>query len=201
MPDDPYADPATGVMHNRLGLSTAEELEAAEREITHAALIFLKESPVQPSYDLGHLCAIHLRIFGDIYDWAGQLRTVAIAKGSWFCLPRYIEPAAAEIFAQLGKEHFLRRLAREEFLDRLTFYLGEVNAVHPFREGNARTIKLACDLLAAQTDRPILRYEESDAGQAAYIEAAKAAFSRNYEPLARLIVEALERGRQAPPTA
>jgi cell filamentation protein len=61
MPEDPYADPATGVLHNKLGLSTAEELEAAEREITHAALIFLKESPVQPSYDLGHLCAIHLR--------------------------------------------------------------------------------------------------------------------------------------------
>ena len=91
MPEDPYADPATGVLRNKLGLSTAGELEAAEREITHAALIFLKESPVPPSYDLGHLCAIHRRIFGDIYDWAGQLRTVAIAKGSWFCLPQYIE--------------------------------------------------------------------------------------------------------------
>jgi cell filamentation protein len=52
MPEDPYADPATGVLRNRLGLSTAGELETAEREITHAALIFLKESPVQPSYDL-----------------------------------------------------------------------------------------------------------------------------------------------------
>jgi cell filamentation protein len=80
MPQDPYADPVTGVLRNKLGLSAAGELETAEREITHAALIFLKESPVQPSYDLGHLCAIHRRIFGDIYEWAGQLRTVAIAK-------------------------------------------------------------------------------------------------------------------------
>ena len=53
MPEDPYADPVAGVLRNKLGLSTPGELETAEREITHAALIFLKEAPVQPSYDLG----------------------------------------------------------------------------------------------------------------------------------------------------
>jgi fido (protein-threonine AMPylation protein) len=42
VPDDPSADPLTGVLRNRLGLSTAGELETAEREITHAALIFVK---------------------------------------------------------------------------------------------------------------------------------------------------------------
>ena len=105
MPDDPYADPVTGVLRNKLGLSTAGELETAEREITHAALIFLKEAPVLPSYDLGHLCAIHRRIFGDVYDWAGQLRTVAIAKGTWFCLPQYIESAAAEVFRALHDDN------------------------------------------------------------------------------------------------
>jgi len=97
VPEDPYTDPVTGALRNRLGLRTAEELQAAEREITHAALILLKESPVPPSYDLRHLRAVHRRIFGDIYDWAGQLRTVAIAKGSWFCLPQYIESSSAEI--------------------------------------------------------------------------------------------------------
>jgi cell filamentation protein len=79
---DPYSDPVTGVLLNKLGLSTAAELEAAEREITHAALILLRESPVEPSYDLVHLRAIHRRIFGEIYAWAGEIRTVSIAKGS-----------------------------------------------------------------------------------------------------------------------
>jgi cell filamentation protein len=55
MPEDPYADPATGVLRNKLGLSTSAELEDAEREITHAALIFLKESPAAPAYELRHL--------------------------------------------------------------------------------------------------------------------------------------------------
>jgi cell filamentation protein len=114
---DPYSDPVTGVPYNWLKLRAAAALEAAEREITHAALILLDESPVSPSYDLPHLREIHRRIFGDIYKWAGQIRTVAIAKTAVFCLPQYVESSAAVIFRELQ---------------------GEVNALHPFREGNGR---------------------------------------------------------------
>ena len=149
MPDDPYADPVTGVLRNKLGLITTGELEAAEREITHAALIFLRESPVPPTYDLRHLRAIHRRIFGDLYDWAGQLRTVAIAKGTWFCLPQYIESAAADVFRALHDENLLRGLPRDAFTERLTYYLGEVNAVHPFREGNGRAQRAFFEQLAS----------------------------------------------------
>ncbi len=148
MPDHPYTDPVTGVLRNKLGLSTAGQLEAAEREITHAALILLREAPVHPTYDLPHLCTIHRRIFGHVYDWAGQVRTVGIAKGSLFCLPQYIEPSAAEIFRHLRNENFLRSLEREAFIGRLTYYLGEVNAIHPFREGNGRTQRAFFEQLA-----------------------------------------------------
>ena len=99
MPDDPYTEAATGVLRNKLGLSTAALLEAAEREITHAALILLRESPVRPTYDLSHLRAIHGKIFADIYDWAGQLRTVAIGKGTLFCLP---QPSCAAMPSRCG---------------------------------------------------------------------------------------------------
>lgn len=149
MADDPYIDPVTGVLRNKLGLAIAAQLEAAEREITHAALILLQESPPHATYDLSHLCEIHRRTFGDIYDWAGQVRTVAIAKGSMFCLPQFIESAAAEICRQLRDENFLRGLARDHFVGRVTYYLGEVNAVHPFREGNGRTQRAFFEQLAA----------------------------------------------------
>lgn len=149
MPEDPYADPATGVLRNKLGLSTPEELAIAEREITHAALILLTETPVLPSYNLAHLCAVHRRIFGDIYDWAGQIRTVAISKGSLFCLPQYIESSAAEIFRALHSENLLRGLPRDVFTERLTYYLGEINALHPFREGNGRAQRAFCEQLAS----------------------------------------------------
>jgi cell filamentation protein len=137
--EDPYKNPITGVLYNKLGLGTAAEIEAAEREITHAALILLDETPVPSSYDLPHLRAIHKRIFGDIYEWAGQLRTVAIAKGAMFCLPQYIEPSPTVIFRELRGEEGLRGLGRDAFTRRLAYFLGEVNALHPFREGNGRT--------------------------------------------------------------
>ena len=138
MPEDPYSDPVSGVLYNKLGLGTVAGLGAAEREITHAALILLDESPVSASYDLAHLREIHRRIFGDIYQWAGQIRTVAIAKGAMFCLPQYIDSSAAVIFGELHGEDCLRGLRRDAFVGRLAYYLGEVNALHPFREGNGR---------------------------------------------------------------
>jgi len=75
---------------------------------------------------------------------------------------------------------------------------GEFLVIHPFREGNARAIKLATDLLAAQTARPLLAYDETGEGQQAYIEAAKAAFKRNYTLLIEIIRGALARARQRP---
>jgi len=138
MPEDPYSDPVTGVLYNKLGLGAAADLESAEREITHAALILLDASPVSPSYDLAHLREIHRRIFGDIYQWAGQIRTVAIAKGAMFCLPQYIDSSATVIFGELHGEDCLHSLRRDAFVRRLAYYLGEVNALHPFREGNGR---------------------------------------------------------------
>lgn len=133
-----------------------------ESALGAAAPIYLKETPVQPSYDLQHLRVIHRRIFGDIYEWAGQLRTVAIAKGTWFCLPQSIEPAAADIFKALHGESLPRGLNRDAFTDRLTYYLGEVNAVHPFREGNGRAQRAFFEQLASDAGF-ILDWQHLDA--------------------------------------
>lgn len=190
MPGDPYADPATGVLRNELGLSTAAAPEAAEREITHASLILLRETPVRPAYDLAHLCEVHRRIFGDLYGWAGQVRTVAIAKGSMFCLPQYIEPSAAEIFRQLRNENFLRGLARDTFIDRLTYYLGEVNAVHPFREGNGRTQRAFFEQLADDAGFT-LAWQRLDAGR--NIAASAAIMHGDPEPMRKMLNELVQK--------
>jgi cell filamentation protein len=189
MPDDPYADPVTGVLRNKLGLSTAAALEAAEREITHAALILLRETPVRPAYDLAHLCEVHRRIFGDIYGWAGQVRTVAIAKGTMFCLPQYIRPSAVEIFRQLRDENFLRGLNRDAFVDRLTYYLGEVNAVHPFREGNGRTQRAFFEQLTDDAGFT-LAWQRLDAGR--NIAASAAIMRGDAAPMRKMLDELLQ---------
>jgi cell filamentation protein len=184
VPGDPYTDPVTGVLRNKLRLDTAEELAAAERDITHAALILIRESPVRAAYDLPHLCAIHRRIFGDIYEWAGQIRTVAIAKGSPFCLPQYIESSSAEIFRVLRGENSLRGLARGPFIDRLTFYLGEVNAIHPFREGNGRTQRAFFEQLARDAGFT-LNWQHLDAAR--NIEASAAIMHGDAEPMRKML--------------
>jgi cell filamentation protein len=184
VPEDPYTDPATGILLNKLGLRTAGELESAEREITHAALILLRESPVRPAYDLPHLCAIHQRIFGDLYEWAGQVRTVAIAKGNLFCLPQYIESSSADIFRALRGENFLRGLERRPFIDRLTYYLGEVNAVHPFREGNGRTQRAFFEQLARDAGFTV-NWQHLDAAR--NVEASAAIMRGDAEPMQKLL--------------
>ena len=190
MPEDPYSDPVTGVLYNKLGLGTAAGLEAAEREITHAALILLDESPVSPSYDLPHLQEIHKRIFGDIYEWAGQIRTVAIAKGAMFCLPQYIDSSAAVIFGELHDEDCLRGLRRDAFVGRLAHYLGEVNALHPFREGNGRAQRAFFGQLARDAGFT-LAWQHLD--PARNVEASAAIMRGDPEPM-REMLDALTRG-------
>lgn len=184
MPYDPYSDPVTGVLCNKLGLGTAAGLEAAEREITHAALILLHESPVAATYDLLHLREIHRRIFGDIYEWAGQIRTVTIAKGATFCLPQYIGSAAGAMFGELGDENFLRGLTRDAFIERLAYYLDEVNALHPFREGNGRTQRAFFGQLARDAGF-VLSWQHLDAAR--NIEASVASMRGDLEPMRKML--------------
>lgn len=135
---DPYCDPETGLLVNRLGITTQSELERVERDLTSFALLRIRDRPLPGQYDLAHLQDFHQAIFADLYPWAGEIRTVAISKGNLFCLPQFIEPSAKAIFGALRDERKLRGLSRHLFLDRLAHYLGEVNALHPFREGNGR---------------------------------------------------------------
>jgi cell filamentation protein len=186
VPQDPYSDPVTRVLYNKLGIRSATALEAAEREITHAALILLEESPVPASYDLPHLQEIHERIFGDIYGWAGQIRTVTIAKGTMFCLPQHIRSSAIAIFHELHDEHCLRGLGLNSFVERLAHYLGEVNALHPFRDGNGRAQRAFCRQLAREAGFT-LDWQHLDPGR--NVEASIASMRGNSGPMTEMLSE------------
>jgi cell filamentation protein, protein adenylyltransferase len=137
---DPYLDPASGVLRNLLGITDAQELSRVEAALTASRLVDLERHRLPGGYDLAHLRAFHRRIFGDVYDWAGQLRTVSIAKaGEVFCLPQHLESYATDVFGRLAAADRLRGLPRERFISQLAELLGDVNALHPFREGNGRT--------------------------------------------------------------
>jgi cell filamentation protein len=186
VPDDPYLDPATGILYNKLGITTAPALEAAEREITHITLSQLSVSPVPPTYDLSHLRVIHRAVFHPIYEWAGEIRMVAIAKSHYFCLPQFIEPYAADVFGALRKENCLHGLDRAAFVDRLTHYLGEVNAIHPFREGNGRTQRVFFEQLAGDAGFGI-KWQRMDPAQ--NVEASIAIMRGDPAPMRAMLEE------------
>lgn len=136
---DPYLDPASGVLKNRLGITDPATLEEIEASLVATRSFELSRTPLKGGFDLAHLEAIHRPLFGDVYEWAGELRTVDINKGgTQFGHHAYLATAAAEVFQKLAGEKHLAGLAPAMFSERAAWYLGELNALHPFREGNGR---------------------------------------------------------------
>lgn len=138
MTADPYLDPDTGVLRNRLGIVDSGMLRRVEADLSLAALADLGTRILPGRYDLAHLCSFHREIFGDVYTWAGEVRVVGIAKSDPFCLPQHIASYSGEVFSALAADHYLRGYDRTEFVAKLTHSFAEVNAIHPFREGNGR---------------------------------------------------------------
>src|ERR1700724_1971512 len=87
-----------------------------------------------------HYRTIHRHLFQDIYAWAGKFRTVRIAKqGSAFCYPEYIAGEMQRLFSEFARRKHFRGLARSEFSAKVAHLVADLNAIHPFREGNGRT--------------------------------------------------------------
>lgn len=118
---DPYLDPSTGVLINKLGIIDAERLQQVAADISAARLNELAARPLPGTYDLAHLRGFHRIIFGDVFAWAGQIRTVQISKQTGFCLPQHIESYAAGEFVKLARDGYLRNLASEEFIQKLAY--------------------------------------------------------------------------------
>lgn len=136
---DHYLDPETGVLKNKLGIKDEDELKKAEASLVAWRSFQLSESPIQGRFDLEHLKAIHKHLFGDIYEWAGEIRDIDLAKDdSYFANHRHIVSAVRPIFKKLAEENYLNGLDTAGFSERAAYYLGEINALHPFRDGNGR---------------------------------------------------------------
>ena len=148
---DPYCYPQSDVLRNLFGLQNQTDLSKAEADITLLRIGQLQRRPIAGKFDLDHLKAIHRHIFRDVYPWAGELRIVSMSKGaSLFCRHEFISTEGERIFGQLRKESVLRSLPQDNFCERLAYYFGEINALHPFREGNGRTQRTMLEAIAKQ---------------------------------------------------
>lgn len=134
---DPLCYPGTTVLINLLDIRDQSELDEVE-----LALFLTRADEPLPAGELDypHYCGLHRHLFQDVYAWAGRPRTIRIGKGgNWFCYPEHIATEMARVFGELGNTDRLPDLDSVGFAGHAAHIVAEINAVHPFREGNGRT--------------------------------------------------------------
>lgn len=138
MPDSKYCYPNSDVLKNKLNITDARKLFIAESKFTTLRLKDLQKHPIEGNFDYKHLKAIHEYIFQDIYEWAGEERTVEIGKGNIFCLTRCIPEYANSVFSKYFQQCYAAKNDFGLFIKVFSENYGDLNALHPFREGNGR---------------------------------------------------------------
>lgn len=137
-----YCYPGTEILINKLDIKDDGLLKEAEALYSAQRLLELAVEPVSGNFDLQHLQRIHYHIFQDIYPFAGLIREENISKdGTPFAQTQYILPFATDLFNKLKSESHLETTKIELFSNRAAYYMAEINAIHPFREGNGRVTR------------------------------------------------------------
>jgi cell filamentation protein len=188
MNEDPYLYPGTTVLKNKLGIRNGAELDAVERRLVTERIA---EGSPKGKFDLNHLRKIHRHLFQDVYAWAGEIRTVEISKGrSQFQFRQYIETGMADVHRRLVQADFLKGLPPEAFAAKAAEIIGDVNYVHPFREGNGRTQLQYLSQLAEQAGHRIM---VARLDRAAWMGASEESHHGRYAAMADSIAAALGR--------
>jgi len=183
-----YRYPGSTVLRNRLDIRDAEGLEFAERVLVRQRM---EEGCPGGDFDLTHLQAIHHHLFQDVYDWAGEIRLVPLAKSeSRFFPPDRIGLAMQDIHSRIVKQGYLRGLRPDRFAQEAASIIGDVNVVHPFREGNGRAQVLYLQQLGERAGHKIdLTRLERERWIEASIRASRA--DPDYDPMRDCIRDAM----------
>lgn len=127
-------------MENKFGIKNSAELARKEERISKKRAVELFENGMLENLEAGKfqtLCEIHKYLFDDIYDFAGKIRTVNISKGNFRFAPlMYLETAIKNV----------DKMPQNTFDEIVEKYV-EMNIVHPFREGNGRSMRIWLDMM------------------------------------------------------
>ncbi|MXP20135.1 cell filamentation protein Fic [Gordonia sp. HNM0687] len=163
-----YFIPGTEVLRNRVGATMPDDLRDAENDLVEVRVLELREAPEivgRRTYYLDYLCAIHRQLFQDVYDWAGELRTVGIEKDDEaFCPPGNIAQPMVHVAREIHRLGRLRSVARPDLPRVVTYLYDYVNFAHPFREGNGRSTREFFDLLLSERAAG-LDWQRTDLGE------------------------------------
>lgn len=139
--EDAYCYPGSTVLRNKLDIRDETTLSEAEQQLTAIAADNVEFNP--PPYDLAYLQNIHRRLFSDLYEWAGELRTVGMAKqDTRFCQPTFMAQEASKIFKRMATANWFEGMNRADLIVAVADAYSDINVIHPFREGNGRSQRI-----------------------------------------------------------
>ncbi len=180
---DPYLYPDSRVLRNLLGIHNSAKLAKIERRFTAARA---DEGLPDGQLDYKHYKSIHRHLFQDVYEWAGEPRTVNMTKGgSPFCRIEFIDSEMIKLFKAIRGEKHFKDLDFHAAAERAAHYLVEINAIHPFREGNGRTQHAFLGLLLAHAGHP---RDLSKVDPQRLLQAAIDGFNGDERPMYEVIV-------------
>ncbi|MCL2164956.1 MAG: Fic family protein [Oscillospiraceae bacterium] len=200
---DPYLYEDTPVLKNLLGIKNADKLEQAEADITSIKLLIVDGAVQSTAFDMLRMLAIHKHIFGDVYEWAGTIRTIPMVKGERvlggdtvrYSQPDYIERDCATIFKRLNDTDWTV-LGVRETSEVFTKLIASLWQIHPFREGNTRTVVTVATQFAEahgfRMDKTLLK-DSAAYVHDALVKASDGQYSE-YEHLVKIIEDSIWRG-------
>ena len=143
------------MLENKLGLTSSAELARMEEQLSKKKAVLLFEKGILDSLPAGKfstLQAIHRYLFEDIYDFAGEIRKVNMAKGNFRFAPLMYLDAALENIDKMPQSDF------DEMIEKYV----EMNIAHPFREGNGRSARIWLDHILKQEIGKVIDWSKVD---------------------------------------
>lgn len=181
-----YFYDGTEILKNLLDIRDEKLLSDTERRLVSVRISEIANDPVKGEFDFKHLKGINRFLFQDLYDWAGELRKCEMEKRDVFCLYSNLEYFANEIFSKLKMDNYFINYQEEEKMVKLVDMFGDINALHPFREGNGRTQREFIEELAKING---INLDLTKIGQQTMIEASHRSMSGDNNMLYELFNE------------
>lgn len=202
---DPYVYEDTGTLKNKLGIKDYEQLRQAEADISFVKLLDVDDNVDCRKFDLEYVKNIHKYVLGDIYEWAGELRTVPMEKPEEvlggdtvrYAYPKEIIFKAENCLNELNRINWNVKELDDKAMT-FTKLIAELWQVHPFRDGNTRTIVTYAFRFAQEhgfkMDRSLL-LDNFTYVRRAFVKASDGQYSE-YEYLYKIIKDSIERAQK-----
>jgi len=184
-----------GVLANKLGITRPEDMNEAELVLLQKLYIDVLQEHLPPGrISTLHLKRWHRRWLGNVYEWAGQYRSVNMSKDGFPFAPAAQLARLMQIFddAYLSRYTPCTGMSDEQLIEAIAILHVEFILMHPFREGNGRISRLLADVMAVQAGSDVLDYSCWEKNKAAYVAAIQKGMECNYEPMKYWVAMAMD---------